>query len=86
MRENAALRSAAKDLLARLKRQEAAVEQLEKEGATKGEEIRVLKRRIEAWLLHGFGSKSVRVCLSRQPSVLGLINLIHSQCANYYCV
>ena len=54
-----ALRSAAKDLLARLKRQEAAVEQLEKEGATKGEEIRVLKCRIEAWLLHGFGSKSV---------------------------
>ena len=54
-----ALRSAAKDLLARLKRQEAAVEQLEKEGATKGEEIRVLKRRIEAWLLHGFGSKPV---------------------------
>ena len=59
MRENMALRSAAKDLLVRLKRQEAAVEQLEKEGATKGEEIRVLKRRIEAWLLHGFGSKSV---------------------------
>ena len=55
--KNKAWKEVAKGLLAQLRKKEQDYDRLETDYERKSEQTRDLKRRLEAWLLHGFGSK-----------------------------
>ena len=57
-RKNVALQMAAKKCLKDMKAKSEELDQMEEQKNEKAAEVCKLKRNLEAWLLHGFGSKS----------------------------